>query len=288
MWSRLHRLGLRPSARQLAVLPGLVLICGLSACGPKNPPKFPFESADAALAAFDESRTAARSLRAEAKVEQWGEDGRIRGTVMMFVERPDRVRFDAMTQFGPAAILTSDGTAFALTDLRENRYLEGPTCPENIERLLGISMGGAEVARLLFGDSPRIEASRETIRVNDEGNYEVRREGHGGLVQRLEFSMPDEDRQAPPSEQRLRLIKAEVHDGDKLQWRATYERYRTVQSEHGERVALPYKFRFVEPRREVDTSLRFERVDLNVQVPDGAFQQTPRAGVSVESVPCDL
>ncbi len=28
---------------------------------------------------------------------------------MMFVERPDRVRFDAVTQFGPALSLTSDG-----------------------------------------------------------------------------------------------------------------------------------------------------------------------------------
>ena len=52
------------------------------------------------------------AIRAEARVDQRGEKGRIHGTVYMFVQRPDRVRFDAMTQLGPAAILTSDGARF--------------------------------------------------------------------------------------------------------------------------------------------------------------------------------
>ena len=42
--------------------------------------------------------------------------------MMMFVERPDRVRFDAMTQFGPALMLTSDGQTFALSDFKDNRF----------------------------------------------------------------------------------------------------------------------------------------------------------------------
>ena len=62
-----------------------------------------------ALAAQRAASAPIRSLRAEAKIDQRGQEGRIKGRVLMFVERPDRVRFDAMTQFGPALILTSDG-----------------------------------------------------------------------------------------------------------------------------------------------------------------------------------
>jgi hypothetical protein len=49
-----------------------------------------------------------------------------------------RLRFDAMTQFGPAAILTSDGQRFAYSDLRSRRFLTGETCERNIARFLEI------------------------------------------------------------------------------------------------------------------------------------------------------
>ena len=59
-------------------------------------------------------RRPARVFRGDARVDRRDAEGRIRGTVLMILERPDRVRFDAMTQFGPAAVLTSDGETFAL------------------------------------------------------------------------------------------------------------------------------------------------------------------------------
>ena len=84
-----------------------------------------------------------RSLRAEAKVDQRGREGRIKGRVMMFVERPDRVRFDAMTQFGPALTLTSDGEPFALTDFKEQPLPTGPACERNIARMIGVALSDA-------------------------------------------------------------------------------------------------------------------------------------------------
>ena len=81
----------------------------------------------------------------------------------MIIERPDHVRFDAMTQFGPAAVLTSDGHRFALTDMQHQRFLEGEPCPANIERLLGFALSGEEVTRLLLGETPRIEHEREEM-----------------------------------------------------------------------------------------------------------------------------
>jgi hypothetical protein len=237
-------------------------------------------------------RLPARVIRAEARVEQWGRDGRIRGTVMMFIQRPDSVRFDAMTQFGPAAILTSDGSEFALTDLREDRYLTGPTCPQNIARLLGIPMSGAEVTLLLLGDTPRIAAARREIECTGDGTYLVTLHGAEGRRQEIELDVRDWDRErAPPMEQRLRLVRSEVFTPEgRTEWRATMDDHRVIvdpESEDGMGVAMPFEVRFEHPRENADTTVRFEDIDLNVTVPEAAFVQRARPGIAVEHVTCD-
>lgn len=239
-------------------------------------------------------RSHARAIRAEARVEQWGEDGRIRGTVMMFVERPERVRFDAMTQFGPAVILTSDGDRFALTDLRENRYLEGPSCPENIARLLGIPMSGEDVTLFLLGDSPRLDTENRGISCTGDGTYLVTMSGDSGRRQEIELAVRswDVERDAPPQEQRLRMLRSEVFAADgSTEWRATYEDWHViVDPDSGEEeigIALPMKVRFEHPGEDADTTVRFQEVDINVTVPPNAFQQSPRPGIPPEEVSCN-
>ena len=62
------------------------------------------------------------TMQLEARVEQRGDQGRIRGTVLMLVQLPVHVRFDALTQFGPIATLTTNGELFQLLDQRESRF----------------------------------------------------------------------------------------------------------------------------------------------------------------------
>ena len=107
-------------------------------------------------------------MRAEARVDQRATGGRIKGTVLMFVEQSGRVRFDVMTQFGPIAILTSDGAHFAYSDLREKRYLSGETCPENIARLLGVPLSAQETARFLLGGTPVLEYTKAELTHTDD------------------------------------------------------------------------------------------------------------------------
>jgi hypothetical protein len=268
----------------------LVLIF-LTGCPPPCPTQ-PHTDAERALAFHRSMRRPVKTLRAEARVEQWGEQGRIRGTVFMFVERPDRVRFDAMTQFGPAAILTSDGATFALTDLRENRFLSGPTCPQNIARLLGIPLSGEEVTLLLLGDSPRIDAEREEITC-ESGQYVVTRHGADGRRQELVFDIRDADREKPPEEQHLRLVRSQVYDADgDTEWQATFSGYDVFEDPESDQsprlgVAMPDTVRFIDARQHADTAVNFSDIDLNVEVPDDAFRQLPRPGIPIENVTCD-
>ncbi|MEZ4327258.1 MAG: hypothetical protein R3B40_18720 [Polyangiales bacterium] len=257
--------------------------CG---CGPRGAcPAYPHTSPSAALDAHREARAVTRVVRAEARVDTRGHEGRVRGTVMMFLERPDRVRFDVLTQFGAAAVLTSDGERFQLADLRENRFLEGPTCPSNIARLLGVSLEGAEVARFLMGDTPRL-APAEASMVCEGSGYTVTLRAPDGRRQELAFLVPTRDRNAPPAQQRLRLVRSQLFDADGTVWRVTYDDYRAVRD--GEReVELPFVVHFEDERHDADTLVRFREIALNVTVPTNAFSQQPTPGLASEYVACD-
>lgn len=237
--------------------------------------------------ALDQQRAATAAvkvIRAEARVDQRSRKGRIKGKVMMFVQRPDRVRFDVMSQFGPVAVLTSDGERFALMDLKDNRYLTGPTCPSNIARMLGIRLSSQEVARVLLGDTPRIEAADEQMQCRD-GAYEVDRRAADGRRQRVVLAVPDSDQALPPDRQRLRVARSELYGADgKLQWRVTFEAYRSVGNSG---VEMPRSVHFEDLVRGEDTLVRFTEIDANVAVPDEVFTQSERPGMVVEEVHCD-
>ncbi len=259
----------------------------LGGCSGGTCPRARFADPASALASYRDTRATVRVIRAEARVDRRDAEGRIRGTVLMFLEQPDRVRFDAMTQLGPAAILTSDGTTFALTDLREDHFYVGPTCPANIERLLGIPLAGDEVALLLTGQTPRIEAERSELSC-DGGVYRVVLHGADGRTQHIALEVLQEDASAPPERQRMRLVESRVLAPDgSLEWRVTYENYQAVADPGGAQVSMPFRVRFEHPSRGIDTLVRFESIDLNVEVPADAFVQTPRPGLEVEMVECD-
>jgi len=262
----------------------------MSGCPGRPCPTYPFNDATSALESYRDMRRPARVLRAEARVDRRDPEGRIRGTVLMFIARPDRVRFDAMTQFGPAAVLTSDGDRFALMDLRENRFYEGPTCPANIERLLGLRFSSTEVTRLLLGETPRIEAEERRIRC-EGGSYHVELLAEDGRRQELVLEVRDQDLTAPPESQRMRLKRSEVFSADgQTEWRVTYDDYAFIadpDDEAGRGVVLPFRVRFEDPSRDIDTLVRFSRIDLNVEIPAGAFRQETRPGLEVHAVSCD-
>jgi hypothetical protein len=266
----------------------------LAGCPKARCPTMPHRDPVSALDALRSMKRPVRTLRAKARVEQrGGESGRIRGTVLMIVARPDRVRFDAMTQFGPAAILTSDGTRFALADLRENRYLSGPACPSNIARLLGIRMAGDEVARLLLGDTPRLDATSRSLACTGDGTYLVSLEGSDGRRQEVELAVRAADRDAPPEEQHLRLVRSQLFGEDgRTVWTARFEDYRVVPDPRSEAVpkqgvALPFEIYFDHARDDAEVRVRFQSIELNVEVPPRAFQGSPRPGMPSEVVPCE-
>jgi len=265
---------------------GLIVVVSLAvvAAGCKSGPACPVQPRTDPATALEEHtirQQSWKSLKAEARVTQWADRGRIRGTVLMFLERPSHVRFDVMTQLGPAAVLTSDGENFQLSDLRENVFLQGPTCPENIALLLGIEVDAENILRLLTGDTPMIDVSEQHMQCRG-GNYVVSLLAQDGSTQEIEFSVDEADRDKPPAEQRLTLRKSSVRAGNgELEWEATYDDYTSVDGQ-----AFPTNIRFVDRVHGADTQVRVKSISLNPDVPPDAFQQTPSPGTAVEIATC--
>lgn len=253
----------------------------LAGCARASCPTQLIRSPAQALEAQRMGRAPVRSLRAEARIDQRGRDGRIKGRILMFVERPDRVRFDAMTQFGPALVLTSDGQTFALSDFKDASYLTGPACAKNLARVIGVALSSSEVAGVLLGDPPLI-AGAEALSCGDSGNYLLQRTAADGAREELELSVHEADRKNTPDKQRLYLASATLWSasGEKL-YRVRYEDYRKVGN-----AELPHTVRIDDFAHDSDALLRLSDAAVDVQVPEGAFAQTPRAGLQIEEVTC--
>lgn len=239
----------------------------------------PIGDAVQTMAAHQAQASRWTSLKAEARVTQWGDRGRIRGTVLMFLERPARVRFDVMTQLGPAMVLTSDGEQFQLSDLRQSVFLQGPTCPYNIHRLLGISMDADNVLRLLTGDTPRLEAKSQSMQC-ENGKYIVTIEAFDGRTQQITFAVKGQDEATGEPELELRRSRV-LSAGGALEWEATYGDYTVIDGR-----SFPRQVRFVDEVHGSDASIQVKSITVDPGVPADAFQQSIRPGMRLEQAPC--
>jgi len=131
----------------------------------------------------------------------------------------------------------------------------------------------------------------QTTMVCLDGRYRITLSTVGGRRQELDLELREGDEMEAPQAQRLRLRRSEVFAPDgSTEWRVTYDDYRFVRDpDDAQRrgVVMPYTVRFVDPRSGADTLVRFTDVDLNVEIPAGAFTQAPHPGLTVEHVDCD-
>jgi outer membrane lipoprotein-sorting protein len=259
-----------------------------SACASLPRPLYPLRDARQALQRREASIATMNGMRAEARVDQRAKHGgRIRGTVLMFVERAGRVRFDVMTQFGPVAILTSDGARFAYADFRENRYLTGDTCPANIARLLGVPLSAADTARFLLGGTPVVALKTAEMRSSDSGAYLLVLRSPDGQRQELDLAVYPADLKLAPDKQRLYLLRSELLSASGARiWRVTYDEVEPVGS-GPTALLMPRKVRIEQAASSSDTLVNFKDVALNPHISDDVFVQSARPGMREEEVSCE-
>jgi hypothetical protein len=291
----------RPSVLTAAVVSAVALGCGT------HPPASQFPTARAAVDRVHATRDCGLGIHATTKIDHFGKGGRIRTDMLAFAIWPDHIRMDVISPFGVTlATLTSDGQRFALYDLKERRFLQGPPSACNIARLTTIPMPGHVLVSLLRGAAPIIKHRPEdaSIAWDSGGYYLVTIHGTNNAEERIKLAPHPADLALPWEKQRLRLLDVQVKQEDLVLFHVELDDYKDTPmslpipgvpgvdppvptSGPTCTAELPRKIHMEVPGRDEDLILRYESVSWNPPIPDDVFSQPVPPGVEVERVTCD-
>jgi outer membrane lipoprotein-sorting protein len=258
-------------AMVLAALVPLLAACPKPAVRPYPPP-----TADELMAALRGRAEHLKTLRATAKVDRMANGGqRERIKINLLVARGGKLRIEADSPLGGAlATLTSDGTKFALLDVRNNRFLAGAANACNVARLIQLAIPPDDVVAVLMGGAPLDGTVKGVSWDPNNGGREV-----------LTLALPDgstEIIQLDARDKRWDVMRAERRDAaGKLLWRVTNDGFK----EH-DGVRLPDVEDVEEPPHGADAEIKFRSVEPNLEIKDDLFRLTPPEGVPVEAADC--
>jgi len=285
---------------------GLALVLGVAVSGCyRSPPASRFPDAAALLSRLHDEQACSRGLAGEGKLDYFGKEGRVRGSVLFMMSSPDRVRLDVVSPFGATiSTLTSDGSAFSLYDLRQKVFLHGPASACNLAQFTHVPMPPHALVSLLRGEPPLLSHAPPSARLSWEGGrYVVRIDSAHAATEEVAISLVDEDFDKPYASQRLELSSIEVKQQG-------YVLYRAELAEHLEaatapprsdpdgidpdvppsgpacQARLPRRLHLEVPAEGQDLLLSVSEIAHNPPLRPGAFEQRPPAGVVVRSSPC--
>jgi hypothetical protein len=247
------------------------------------------------------------AVQATAKIDHFGEHGRIRGDVMLFAARPADIRLDVVSPFGAAlATLTSDGTRFALADLREKRFYVGPASACNIARLTSVPVPGHVLVDLLRGEAPVLvhTGRAPTLAWSPSGYWVVTIESTRSAREEIHLAPRPEDWGLPWDRQRVRVLDVRVEQQG-------YVLYHAELSDHagaptaGPRLdpdnidppvppsgpvcdaEIPRRIHVEVQEPEADVRFVYQQLSWNPPLPAGTFDQLPSPGMTVTPVSCE-
>lgn len=173
---------------------GLVpLALALSGCphrvdfGPSGEPR----SAEELLKRIEVGEHAVTSVKGDAKLKIDSPQTKATLTLFAAVAEPANVHLEALDFFGkPQGVLVSDGKQFSLYDGQAGKFFRGPATAQNVARFVPIALHPAELAALLLGRSPRIEAESKELRFDQTEGLFFLTLTQGTIAQTLTIKPP--------------------------------------------------------------------------------------------------
>jgi hypothetical protein len=186
-------------------------------CGKAPASRFP--TGDAALERMHATYECSRGIRGEAGVDYFGKEGRVRGNLLYIAVLPEQLRMDVYSPFGVIiSTLTSDGKDFALYDLQNATYLQGPASACNVARFTQVPVPPFALIQLFRGESPVLVHTPESITIDWKrrlkgGFYAVRIRSKHNAEQEIRLVPHPEDFDKPWTEQRVTVERVVVRQG---------------------------------------------------------------------------
>jgi hypothetical protein len=248
------------------------------------------------------------AIQASAKIDHFDDRGRARGDVMLFAGRPARIRMDVVSPFGVAlATLTSDGSRFALADLREKRFYVGAASACNLARLTGVPVPGHVMVDLLRGEAPVLIHTpvAATIAWSSAGYWVLAIPSTRDAREEIHIAPRPSDWAKPWEEQRMRVVDVRVVQQQYVLYHAELSDHEGTQTA-GPRddpdglapavppsgpicdAEIPRKIH-VEVPDPTGADVRFQYQELvwNPPLPEGTFDPPAALGMPIQEVNCD-
>ena len=271
----------------------------------KSPPPSQFPDARAALERMRETYACSRGLSGEAKLDYFGDQGRVRGDLWYLVSLPNKVRLDVISPFGATiSTLTSDGTQFNLLDLRQKQFLTGPANDCNLANFTRVPMPPHALVQLLRGEAPVLvhEASAASIAWKG-GQYVVSIAGRHSAHETIELSPLDADWNKPFSEQRVIVNNVRLEQLGVPLYNVELRGHQATRTAPPRKdpdgidpplppsgpsceAPVPRRLRIEVPQGDHDLMVDNREVLHNPPLHAGAFTQETPSGVRIMSSPC--
>ena len=283
----------------------LALLASLAFGCASPPPASQFPNAQAALDRMRATTSCSRALTSDAKIDYFGEAGRIRGSLLYVVAVPDKLRLDVVSPFGATvSTVTSDGKDFAFFDLRQKQFLRGPANACNLGRFTHVPVPPAALVQLLRGEAPvLVHTSAGATIAWESGEYVVRIQSTRDASEEIHLQPLAQDYALPFDQQRVRVTEVRVLQQGIELYRALLVGHRPAKMS-GPRVdpdgldppappsgpscqsEVPGRLRLQVPDGDQDVILENVEVSHNPPLSPQAFQQAPPGGVDVRYSPC--
>ncbi|MBX3181114.1 MAG: hypothetical protein KF915_00655 [Polyangiaceae bacterium] len=288
-----------------------VLGVALSACACGGPPPSQLPSAAAAIERMRATQACSRGLRADAKIDYFGTEGRVRTSALFLAARPESLRFDVLapSNLGMALILTTNGERFALADNLNTRFITGPALTCNVERFTQVPVPPHALVTLLGGEAPILvhEPGAATLSWNGHlfggGEYVLELRSKHEATQTVHLTPYPSDWDKPWREQRFEVSFVRVVQRDYVLYEATLRDYQAARTA-GPLVdpdgldpdvppsgptcsaALPRSLRIEVPEQAKDLTMRIQSIEHNPPLLGGSFEQSPAGGMQIERSNC--
>ncbi len=200
-----------------------------------------------------------RSLRALARVNYAGPEGKHGFDEAVLVQRPDRLRLETLTMLGAILIVTANDQEIIGYHPREGALVRGRSSKANLLRLTQIPLELDEITALLIG-LPPVESSAPW---RQEGNALIF--SHNGRIKdTLAF---DSQLPVPTRWQRF-------NGGGALELTALFSDYITTPAG-----LFPSKINVEAPQQGKKLEIRFQEPEFNTTIPADSFSQQKPANV---------
>jgi len=241
-----------------------ILAFVVTGCATVKPPALPqlpapqWESSKL-IESMGQRRQQFRSLRALARVNYAGPEGKHGFDEAVLVQRPDRLRLETLTLLGAILIVTANDKEIIGYHPREGALVRGSSSKENLRRLTQIPLELEEITALLIG-LPPVESSMPW---RQEGNSLIFSQG-GRIKDTLDF-----DSQLPVPTRWQRFNSAGV-----LELTALFSDYITTSAG-----LFPSKINVEAPQQGKKLEIRFQEPEFNTTIPADSFSQQKPAHV---------